>query len=100
MARTSLPAKRRPGLTRLGRPTVLPASPAAAVLETVPNPHPGTLSLVRVTAPAFTALCPITGQPDVAPLAIDDVPKARLVESKSLKLFPGAVRNHGGAHRG
>jgi 7-cyano-7-deazaguanine reductase len=98
MARTSLPAKRRPPLTQLGRPTALPASPAAAVLETVPNPHPGTLYLVRFTAPEFTTLCPITGQPDFAHLVIDYVPKARLVESKSLKLFLGAFRNHGGFH--
>jgi 7-cyano-7-deazaguanine reductase len=98
MARTSLPAKRRPRLTQLGRPTPLPASPAAAVLETVPNPHPGTLYLVRFTAPEFTTLCPITGQPDFAHLVIDYVPKARLVESKSLKLFLGAFRNHGGFH--
>ena len=98
MARTSLPAKRRPRLTQLGRPTPLPASPEAAVLETVPNPHPGTLYLVRFTAPEFTTLCPITGQPDFAHLVIDYVPKARLVESKSLKLFLGAFRNHGGFH--
>ena len=98
MARTSLPAKRRPRLTQLGRPTPLPASPQAAVLETVPNPHPGTLYLVRFTAPEFTTLCPITGQPDFAHLVIDYVPKARLVESKSLKLFLGAFRNHGGFH--
>jgi 7-cyano-7-deazaguanine reductase len=97
-SRTRLPAKRRPRLTQLGRPTALPASPAAAVLETVPNPYPGALYLVRFTAPEFTTLCPITGQPDFAHLVIDYVPKARLVESKSLKLFLGAFRNHGGFH--
>ena len=35
-----------------------------AVLETVPNPHPGTLYLVRFTCPELTSLCPVTGQPD------------------------------------
>ena len=74
-SRTYLPAKRHPRLTQLGRPTALPASPAAAVLETVPNPHPGTLYLVRFTAPEFTTLCPITGQPDFAHLVIDYVPR-------------------------
>ncbi|MBV8704015.1 MAG: NADPH-dependent 7-cyano-7-deazaguanine reductase QueF, partial [Acetobacteraceae bacterium] len=30
-----------PGLSQLGRPTPLPASPDAAELERVPNPAPG-----------------------------------------------------------
>jgi 7-cyano-7-deazaguanine reductase len=85
-------------LTQLGRRAELPASPAAAVLETVANPRQGELYLVRFTCPEFTALCPITGQPDFAHLVIDYVPEARLVESKSLKLFLGAFRNHGGFH--
>ncbi len=85
-------------LTQLGRPSALPASPDAAVIETVPNPHKGTLYLVRFTAPEFTSLCPITGQPDFAHLVIDYVPAAALVESKSLKLFLGSFRNHGAFH--
>ncbi|NQW54273.1 MAG: NADPH-dependent 7-cyano-7-deazaguanine reductase QueF, partial [Rhodospirillales bacterium] len=32
-------------LRQLGHETPLPASPAEALLETVPNPHPGTLYL-------------------------------------------------------
>jgi 7-cyano-7-deazaguanine reductase len=84
--------------TQLGRPAALPASPAEAVLDTVANPHPGTTYLVRFTAPEFTALCPITGQPDFAHLVIDYVPKGSLVESKSLKLFLGSFRNHGAFH--
>jgi 7-cyano-7-deazaguanine reductase len=85
-------------LTQLGRPTTLPTSPEAAVLETVPNPHPGTRYLVRFTAPEFTTLCPVTGQPDFAHLVIDYVPRARLVESKSLKLYLGSFRNVSGFH--
>ena len=85
-------------LTQLGRPTTLPASPEQALLETVANPHPGECYLVRFTCPEFTALCPVTGQPDFAHLVIDYVPKERLVESKSLKLFLGSFRNHGAFH--
>ena len=85
-------------LTQLGRPTVLPESPEAAVLDTVPNPHPGLLYVVRFTCPEFTSLCPVTGQPDFAHLVIDYVPEAWLVESKSLKLYLGAFRNHGAFH--
>jgi 7-cyano-7-deazaguanine reductase len=85
-------------LTQLSRQTGLPASPADATLETVPNPHPDTPYSVRFTAPEFTSLCPLTGQPDFAHLVIDYVPRAVLVESKSLKLFLGSFRNHGAFH--
>jgi 7-cyano-7-deazaguanine reductase len=53
---------------------------------------------VRFTAPEFTSLCPMTGQPDFAHLVIDYVPDQYLVESKSLKLYLGAFRNHGAFH--
>ena len=86
------------GLTQLGAPTVLPRSPAEAVLERVPNPHPGQHYLVRFTCPEFTSLCPITGQPDFAHLVMDYVPADWLVESKSLKLYLGSFRNHGAFH--
>ncbi|MCS6986282.1 MAG: preQ(1) synthase [Sphingomonadaceae bacterium] len=82
----------------LGRPTALPTSPAAAVLDYPPNPHPGQLYLVRFTCPEFTSLCPVTGQPDFAHLVIDYAPQDRIVESKSLKLFLGSFRNHAGFH--
>jgi 7-cyano-7-deazaguanine reductase len=85
-------------LTQLGSGGALPASPAEAVLETVPNPHPESAYLVRFTCPEFTTLCPVTGQPDFAHLVIDYVPAVRLVESKSLKLFLGSFRNHSGFH--
>ncbi len=86
------------GLTQLGAKSALPASPEAAVIESVPNPHPGAAYVVRFTCPEFTALCPITGQPDFAHLVIDYLPDKRLVESKSLKLYLGAFRNHGAFH--
>ncbi len=85
-------------LTQLGAKTELPASPEAAVIETVPNPQAETLYLVRFTCPEFTSLCPMTGQPDFAHLVIDYVPAKLLVESKSLKLYLGSFRNHGAFH--
>jgi 7-cyano-7-deazaguanine reductase len=87
-----------PPLTQLGRAAPLATTPDEARLETVPNPHPGTTYLVRFTCPEFTALCPVTGQPDFAQLVIDYVPAARLIESKSLKLFLASFRNHGAFH--
>ena len=86
------------GLKQLGRPAGVPASPDKAVLERVRNPHPDKSYLVRFAAPEFTALCPITGQPDFAHLVIDYAPRRWLVESKSLKLYLAAFRNHGAFH--
>ena len=86
------------GLTQLGSETRIPASPEGAVLERVPNPQKGTRFAVRFTAPEFTSLCPLTGQPDFAHLVIDYVPRAKLVESKSLKLYLSSFRNHGAFH--
>jgi 7-cyano-7-deazaguanine reductase len=87
-----------PNLTQLGHPAGIPESPEAAVIDKVPNPEPGVPYLVRFTAPEFTSLCPITGQPDFAHLVIDYVPGPFLVESKSLKLYLTAFRNHGAFH--
>jgi len=86
------------GLTQLGAPAAIPVSPESAVLERVPNPHPCKLYLARFTAPEFTSLCPITGQPDFAHLVIDYAPGKWLVESKSLKLYLTSFRNHGAFH--
>ena len=91
-------AKKEAGLTQLGQRSGVPESPEAAVLERVANPHPDTHYVARFTAPEFTSLCPVTGQPDFAHLVIDYVPKAWLVESKSLKLYLAAFRNHGAFH--
>ena len=85
-------------LTQLGRQTPTPASPEAALLERVANPHPGLRYCVRFTAPEFTSLCPLTGQPDFAHLVLDYVPNAWIVESKSLKLYLQSFRNHGAFH--
>ena len=83
---------------QLGRQVALPASPEAAVLDPVPNLHADTDYVARFTAPEFTSLCPVTGQPDFAHFVIDYVPGRRLVESKSLKLFLFSFRNHAAFH--
>lgn len=85
-------------LTLPGRPARTPTSPADAVIETVPNPPPGTAYPVRLTCPEFASLCPVAGQPDFARLALDYVPRERPVESKSLKPCPGSFRDHASFH--
>jgi 7-cyano-7-deazaguanine reductase len=89
---------RRSKLTQLGHPVAWPQSPDEAVLEAVPNPHTDTDYVARFTAPEFTSLCPVTGQPDFAHFVIDYCPAKSLVESKSLKLFLGSFRNHASFH--
>lgn len=85
-------------LSQLGAKSEIPADPETAVLECVANPHPDARYVVRFTSPEFTSLCPVTGQPDFAHLVIDYLPKAKLVESKSLKLYLASFRNHAGFH--
>ncbi len=87
-----------PSALQLGKPAELPGSPDEARLDRVPNPHADTLYVARFTCPEFTSLCPVTGQPDFAHLVIDYVPNRWLLESKSLKLYLAAFRNHGAFH--
>jgi len=46
----------------------------------------------------FTSLCPKTGQPDHARMEIIYIPKDKMVESKSLKLYLFSFRNTGEFH--
>ncbi|MEM9027172.1 MAG: preQ(1) synthase [Pseudomonadota bacterium] len=88
----------KPNVQQLGTHVALPESPEAAQLERVPNPHADTHYVARFTVPEFTSICPVTSQPDFAHVVIDYVPAGWLVESKSLKLYLGAFRNHGAFH--
>jgi 7-cyano-7-deazaguanine reductase len=83
---------------QLGRAVGLPQSPDEAKLDAVPNPHPDQNYVARFTAPEFTSLCPVTGQPDFAHFVIDYCPAKSLLESKSLKLFLFSFRNHAAFH--
>ena len=91
---------RRAGKVTLlgGGRTPLPASPDEARLESFENSHPGRDYWVTFDCPEFTALCPITGQPDFARITIRYIPDRLCVESKSLKLYLGSYRNTGAFH--
>ena len=84
-----MPRKSLPSLTYLGRDTPAPGTPDEAVLDRVPNSHKGTAYVVRFSAPEFTTLCAVTGQPDFGHFIIDYVPKAWLVESEIFEVLPG-----------
>ncbi len=68
------------------------------ILETFDNKHPDNEYLVTFTCPEFTSLCPKTGQPDFARIIINYIPRVKMVESKSLKLYLFSFRNHGDFH--
>ncbi len=68
------------------------------VLETFDNKHPEREYLVSLDCPEFTSLCPKTGQPDFGRIIINYIPRIRMVESKSLKLYLFSFRNHGDFH--
>ncbi len=86
------------GLDQLGRQSGAAEAPETAIIERVPNPRPNMVYLARFTAPEFTSLCPVTGQPDFAHIVIDYAPQDWLAESKSVKLFLQSFRNHGAFH--
>ena len=83
---------------QLGRQAAVPASPAEAVLDRVPNAHPDTHFVARFTCPEFTCLCPRTGQPDFATFTITYVPDLLCVELKSWKLYLWSFRDEGHFH--
>lgn len=89
----------REGLTLLGgaRRTA-PRDYDPSILECFSNRHPELDSMVTLRCPEFTTLCPITGQPDFGELVVRYVPAAKLVESKSFKLYLFSFRNHGDFH--
>ena len=68
------------------------------VLETFDNKHPERDYIVTLDCPEFTSLCPKTGQPDFGHIVIRYIPRQRMVESKSLKLYLFSFRNHGDFH--
>ncbi len=53
-------------------------------LETFENPG---VARVDMTSDELTAVCPVTGQPDMYVVTIDYEPRSRCLESKSLKLY-------------
>lgn len=68
------------------------------VLETFVNKHPDNDYVVTFDAYEFTSKCPKTGQPDFAKVVISYIPREKMVESKSLKLYLFSFRNHGDFH--
>jgi 7-cyano-7-deazaguanine reductase len=64
-------------------------------LEWFSAPEGGVLDMVTFKTEEFTAMCPITGQPDYATIEVTYQPEDRCLESKSFKLYLQTFRNEG-----
>ncbi|MFC1497639.1 preQ(1) synthase [Verrucomicrobiota bacterium] len=78
--------------------TKYPVSPDKAKLEAFKNSHPKRDYWIEFDCPEFTAICPVTGQPDFGHITIEYIPDKLCIESKSLKLYLFSFRNHGIFH--
>jgi 7-cyano-7-deazaguanine reductase len=72
----------------------MPTKPSRK-LETFPNPEPGRDYLIRHECPEYTAVCPVTGQPDFGTIIVHYTPDRLCVELKSLKLYLWSFRDEG-----
>ena len=75
----------------------MPTLPTAE-LAVFPNPARARDYLVHIECPEFTCLCPLTGQPDFATLALDYIPDKLNLELKGLKLYLWSFRDRGVFH--
>ena len=79
---------REQGVTLLGAGhTEYPDTYNPDILQTFDNRHPEYDYVVTFDALEGTSLCPVTHQPDFFKMIISYIPKDKLIESKSLKLF-------------
>ena len=92
------PRKSGAGFKSLGSKSKVPNKPSKNILEAFDNQHPEHNYLVSLECHEFTCLCPMTGQPDFASFEINYVPRVKMVESKSLKLYLFSFRNQGEFH--
>jgi len=67
----------------------------AAVLETFPYEYSGRDVAVDIETDEFTAVCPWSGLPDFGKIIIHYLPKAKILELRSLKYYLLSYRNVG-----
>jgi len=72
----------------------MPSKPSRD-LVTFDNPRPGRAYVIRHECPEYTAICPVTGQPDFGTIVVRYVPDRLCIELKSLKLYLWSFRNEG-----
>ncbi len=67
----------------------------ADVLETFAYEYPGSAAVVSVTTDEFTAVCPWSGLPDFGTVAVEYLPRERVLELRSFKYYLLSYRNVG-----
>ena len=82
----------------LGKTTITPKTPEGFKFDLIKNTNKKLAYNIRLSVSEFTSICPVTKQPDFGVLIIDYVPKNRLVESKSFKIYIQSYRNYGIFH--
>jgi 7-cyano-7-deazaguanine reductase len=70
-------------------------NPKQKLLVTFPNPNPERDYVIIHTAPEFTSVCPVTGQPDFATIILEYIADKICVELKSYKFYLQSYRNDG-----
>lgn len=69
-----------------------------AKLEIWDNPEKRNNYLIEITFPELSCICPRSGYPDYATINIIYIPKDKIVELKSLKLYLNKFRNEPISH--
>ncbi len=96
---STLPPLKALGASASNRNLYRTSQPDGSILESFPCPFTADVGgVVRIEAPEFTSLCPITGQPDFAKIVVAYTPHDLCVESKSLKLYLMGFRAFGCFH--
>ena len=72
----------------------MPSQPSKE-LVTFANPSPDRDYVIRHECPEYTALCPVTGQPDFGTIIVIYTPDRLCIELKSLKLYLWSFREEG-----
>ena len=72
----------------------MPSRPSRQLI-TFPNPSRDRDYLIRHECPEYTAVCPVTGQPDFGTIVVLYTPDRLCIELKSLKLYLWSFRDEG-----
>jgi len=70
-------------------------NPGTDLLETFPNQFPGQNYVTSFVFKEFSSLCPKTHQPDFATITVEYIADKFCIETKSLKTYYLAYRQHG-----
>ena len=88
--RTPPPKTKQPRLLVLGEETIDPSC-----LETFPYEYTGRDVTVEIDTDEYTSVCPWSGLPDFGRVTIRYVPRTRVLELRSFKLYLLTFRNVG-----